>query len=229
MSEPKINNMSKIINNLAYFMKDGNLQQVDKLLTNYTKSQVEFNRSDERFDNSNVSNILWNLLGRNDWVRPGNIFKRQVSIKSGFYKLKKDLGIDETTNQLLTFIPKSIENGNYKETKCLFKEVEDRIDLSEKKFLEIISSQYRELKTSCKKSDTLPYNIFGLSPEKHESLDDWLDFRKQITMQFDGIDELTKDIDEIYPLRHPINIVDYILIIREIIEGSPHKDLNSIR
>jgi hypothetical protein len=221
--------MSSLISNLAYFIKDNNLQQVDKLLSNSTKSQIKITRGDERFHNSDGSNFWWNFMGRNNWIRQGNLFRHQVTAKRGFYRLKRDLGIDETTNQLLTFIPKSIESGNYKETKCLIKEVEDRIDLSEKKLLEIISSQYRELKTSCKKSDTLSYNIFGLSPEKHENLDDWLDFRKQITTQFDGIDELTKDIDEIYPLRHPINIVDYILIIREIIEGSPHKDLNSIR
>lgn len=221
--------MSKIINNLAYFMKDNNLQQVDKLLTNSTKAQIKITRGDERFDNSDGSNFWWNFLGSNNWVRQGNLFRHQVSVKRGFYRLKRDLGIDKTTNQLITFIPKSIENGNYKETKCLIKEVENRIDLTEEKFLEIISSQYKELKTSCKKSDILSDNITELSPDKHQNFDDWLDFRKQITIHFDGIDELTKDIDEIYPFRHPINIVDYILIIREIIEGLPHTDLNSIR
>ena len=223
--------MSKILDNIIDFISNNNIEiHVDREynLKSPPTSEKLFNTPFEDFASQpeelifRTTHFLANLFSGKD----GKMWSDQINPATAFISLNRDLGLDETTQKLFRLLKNSIKDENYKEAGNLKREIESRTNISSNSLQKIIDDLYEDLRLGMVKSNITPNTFINTSPGKTGSLGGWYNFRISLRKEFENVSQLDNDISDTFPLIHPINITDYILIIKEIMEGKPYRDPN---
>jgi len=225
--------MNKILDNIIDFINNNNIEiHVDYEYNSKPTPTSEklFNTSSENYRfGPDIEKLVYSALHYVSNIysgKDGKLWSDQITPATAFVNLTIDLGLDETTNKLFRLLVQSVKDENYKGASNLKKEIESRTNISSNNLQKIIDDSYEELRLGIVKSNITPNTFINTSPGKTGSLGEWYNFRTSLRKEFENVSQLDNDISNTIPLVHPINVTDYILIIKEIMEGKPYRDPN---